>query len=113
MMHFFEFILAVVALVGGTLFLLSPVMIVKAVLQHREKMASLRFGAEGSPALLEEMQRLRQEVAELRETTTRFDMSFDAGLARVEDRLTTVEQETLHNRYTQNVEERVSVGLRS
>lgn len=108
-----EFFLILSAIGGGTLFLLSPVMIVKTVLHHREKMASLKYGSEGSPALLEEMQRLRREVAELRETTTRFDMSFDAGLARVEDRLTSVEQDTQRSRYAQPAEERVSVGLRS
>ncbi|MDX1932070.1 MAG: hypothetical protein SFU56_05650 [Capsulimonadales bacterium] len=95
-----EFLLALVGIFGGTAFLLSPAFIVKTVLQHRERMASMKYGVEGSPALQEEIRRLRQEVAELRETTTRFDMSFDAGLARVEDRLGVVEQEQSRTRYT-------------
>jgi hypothetical protein len=35
---------------------------------------------------------LRKEVAELRDTTTRFDMSFDAAITHLEQRMDRVEQ---------------------
>ena len=38
-----------------------------------------------------ELTALRNEVASLRDTTTRFDMSFDAAITRLEDRVDRVE----------------------
>jgi len=87
-----EFLLAMAGIIAGGTFLLSPVMIVRTVLNHREKMAALRNRQEGAPGVVEEMAALRRDMAALRETTTRFDMSFDAALSRVEDRLGTLEQ---------------------
>ena len=50
---------------------------------------------------LNEIQALRQQMVELRDTTTKYDMSFDAALQRLESRMghlegrvTSVEQET-------------------
>jgi hypothetical protein len=97
-----EFFLSLAGIAAGGTFLLSPVMIVRQVLQHREKMAALRNRQEGAPGIVEDIQALRREMATLRETSTRFDMSFDAALARVEDRLTRVEGEAA----PQRVEER-------
>lgn len=71
---------------------LSPAAIVAVILRHRERMAALRNRQEGSPGLLEAVRVLREELGQLRETTTSFDMSFDAALQRVESRLDTVEQ---------------------
>jgi len=88
-----EFVLSVLGILGGTAFALSPVMIVRTVLRHREQMAKIKNDVNGAPRLLEEMTALHTEMAILRETTTRFDMSFDAALGRVEDRLTSVERE--------------------
>jgi hypothetical protein len=112
-----EFALALAGMVAGGAFLLSPVMIVRQVLGHRERMAALRNRQEGAPGVVEEIQALRQEMATLRETTTRFDMSFDAALARVEDRLTRVEGETGQQRvadrqYNVAVEETETAVLR-
>lgn len=75
-----------------TSMIFSPVMIVSRVLRHREKMAALRNRQETSPQLNLEIAALRQEVAALRDTTTRFDMSFDAALHRAEQRLDALEQ---------------------
>ena len=61
------------------------------VLKHREKLAELQHKLHGSPAMVEEMAAMRRELSALRETTTRFDMSFDAALSRVENRLHSVE----------------------
>jgi hypothetical protein len=112
-----EFLLSLAGMAAGGAFLLSPVMIVKQVLGHRERMAALRNRQEGAPGILEELAAVRREMATLRETTTRFDMSFDAALARVEDRLTKVEddatqQSTMPHPYTVAVEETETAILR-
>jgi hypothetical protein len=70
---------------------LSPAAIVAIVLRHRERMAAMKNKADGAPMLLEEIKRLRAEMNELRQTTTHFDMSFDAALQRVEQRIESVE----------------------
>ena len=72
----------------------SPAAIVAVVLRHRERMTAMRNRQEGAPGLVDEVRALREELGQLRETTTRFDMSFDAALQRVESRLDTVEQGT-------------------
>ena len=76
--------------VGGAV-LLSPVFITRMILAHREKVLGLKNRQEGAPGLVSEVEALRREIAALRETTTHFDMSFDAALHRVEERLSSVE----------------------
>ena len=41
------------------------------------------------------IEELRREVAALRETSTRFDMSFDAAITRLEQRMNFVEGQTI------------------
>jgi hypothetical protein len=92
-----EFLLALAGIIGGTGFLLSPVLIVRMVLKHRERLEAMKYpkpGPPGSPAVMDAIAELRQEMAMLRDTTTKFDMSFDAALARVEDRLESLERES-------------------
>jgi hypothetical protein len=76
----------------GSSFFLSPALITYLIVRHRERMAAMRNRQEGAPGLIEEVSALRRDVAALRDTTTRFDMSFDAALHRVEQRLDTLEQ---------------------
>ena len=61
--------------------------------EHQRKLleARARLGNQDS-STLEELQRLRKEVQELRDTTTRYDMSFDTALQRLESRVANVEQ---------------------
>lgn len=60
---------------------------------HFRKMAEIKAKSGGdSGDTAKHIAALRQEIAALRETTTRFDMSFDAALSRVEERLNTVEE---------------------
>ena len=47
----------------------------------------MQSGAQGNSVVVEEMQKLKQQVAELRDTTTRYDISFDAALQRIESRV--------------------------
>lgn len=61
---------------------------------HLRQMAELKVkkGETAGTGVQAELAALRAEVAELRDTTTRFDMSFDAGLARLEQRVDRVEE---------------------
>lgn len=78
----------------GTMTVLSPVWIVHLIVRHREKLEAMKLKQDSAPVILQQMEALRQEMASLRETTTRFDMSFDAALNRVEQRLNTLEDTT-------------------
>ena len=83
-------IAGLVAAVAG-LTVMAPVMIVRMILKHREKLTTMKYRQEGAPGLVEEVAALRREVAALRETTTKFDVSFDAAICRLEDRVQALE----------------------
>ncbi len=72
---------------------LSPVLILRIVLAHREKLIALKNRQEGAPGLVEEMRALRGELAALRDTTTRCDLTFDAAIDRLESRMERMETE--------------------
>ncbi len=72
---------------------LSPVLIVRMIIKHRETMAGQRNRQEGAPGLVEEMRVLRGELAALRDTTTRCDLTFDAAIDRLESRMERMEAE--------------------
>ena len=107
-------------LTSGTTVMLTPVFITRLIIKHREKLAELKNKQDGSPGLVEAVTELRRELSALRETTTRFDMSFDAALSRVENRLHSVEQGVGTNAHAQSapyttvppVEEYETVSLR-
>lgn len=60
---------------------------------HKRAMLQLRLkmGQDADSSVLAEMQALKQQMAEMRDTTTRYDMSFDAALQRIESRVGHVE----------------------
>lgn len=78
-------------LAGSGMVLMTPILIVRMILKHREKLIAMRYRQEGAPGLIEEVAALRQELAHLRETTGKFDMSFDAALDRLEERVSGLE----------------------
>jgi len=61
--------------------------------KHLEKMAEIRSRRveKVEPSVLGELEALRAEVAKLRDTSTRFDMSFDAAITALEKRMVRVE----------------------
>ena len=62
--------------------------IIALITSHKRKMEELRLRrSQGDGNLVSELQALRHQIAELRDTTTRYDMSFDAALQRVESRV--------------------------
>lgn len=84
-------IIAAVAGVGGMV-MLSPLFAFRMWLRHKEKVTAMKYRQEGAPGILEEVAALRREVAALRETTTKFDMSFDAAISRLEGRVDRLEE---------------------
>ena len=78
---------------GIGLIVMSPAVIVSIVLKHRERMIAMKNKQEGSPGLVDEVAALRREVQALRDTTTKFDMTFDATLDRLESRVERLETE--------------------
>lgn len=56
---------------------------------HQRQMMELKLkmGQNVDRSLVAELQSMRQELAELRDTSTRYDMSFDAALQRIESRV--------------------------
>jgi hypothetical protein len=86
-MGFGEFIIAIVAISTGA-------SIVNTWIKHRTRIAELRLQ---SPAKVDgsvraEIEMLRQEVRQLRETTTQFDLSFDTTLQRTENQVQNLER---------------------
>lgn len=67
--------------------------IVAIVTSHQRELAKIKAQKSAQvPANVEaELQALRNEVAALRDTTTRFDMSFDAAITQLENRVDRVE----------------------
>src|SRR5438132_1012954 len=73
------------------------------ILHHQRKMAEMRVksGSSGDQTLMSELLQLKAQIAEMRDSTTKYDLSFDAALQRIESRvghlesrISTIEQET-------------------
>ena len=72
----------------------------KVVLGHLSKMADLKAKAgTGGENVSRQLAEMQNELKALRETTTRFDVSFDAALTRLEDRMNSVETERIRTSY--------------
>lgn len=68
--------------------------IVAILTAHQRKLAEIRAkGASGlSAEVRAELGELKSQITALRDTTTKFDMSFDAAVTRLENRLDRVEE---------------------
>lgn len=75
------------------LFALS-IPIIALITAHLREMAKIKAqqGSHLSEEVRDEMREMKAHLAELRETTTKFDLSFDAALTRLEERVERVEQ---------------------
>lgn len=86
-MGFFEFIIACVGIstVGSVL---------NSYIRYRQKVAELRLksGSKSGQDSLVEMRALRNQMMELRDTTSEYNLSFDTALQRLESRITQLEQ---------------------
>lgn len=61
--------------------------------KHLQKIEELRLKAKGqlSEEVKAELQQMQEQIQSLRNTSTKFDMSFDAALERLEQRMGRVE----------------------
>ena len=63
------------------------------VTSHLRKMAEIKARVAGglSREVREELNEIKSQLANLRDTTTKFDMTFDAALSRIEERVDRME----------------------
>ncbi len=79
--------------------------------KHKIRLEELKLHRRaGDDNTLQTLQELRREVQELRETSTKFDMSFDASLSRLEDRMERVEERQSSASASSSDSATVSVG---
>ncbi len=73
---------------------IMAVPIVAIVSSHKRKILELQLkqGNKTSDSVIEEIRDLKRQITELRDTTTRYDMSFDTALQRLEGRMNAMEQ---------------------
>jgi len=77
---------AVICIFGGP--------VIAIILHHQRKMMEMRLQIrdQADQSVLTELRDLRNQMAELRDTTTKYDLSFDAALQRIESRVGRLEQ---------------------
>ena|SRR5258708_30436686 len=70
--------------------------IVAIITSHQRKLMELklRMGTQTQSTSSNELQELKRAIDELRDTTTRYDISFDAALQRIESRVGHLEGRT-------------------
>ncbi len=92
--------LAFVVLIG-----LIPIMAI--VTYHRRKVLEIKLAGvqKSDQAMIERIEAVRQELAQLRDTATQYDVSFDTALRRIESRVN-----NLDSRVAQ-VEQQSTVGV--
>jgi hypothetical protein len=63
--------------------------IIAVITSHHRKLMEmkLRMGADRHSTSSQDLQDLKRAIDELRDTTTRYDISFDAALQRIESRV--------------------------
>ena len=64
------------------------------VTSHFRELARMKMNRDNQQdqAVLNELQAVKQQIEQLRDTTTQYDMSFDTALQRLESRMTHLEQ---------------------
>lgn len=83
---------AAIALVATTSIFSIP--LVGIWTEHRRKMLELqlKLRQQGDGSVKQELESLRQEMRQLRDTTMQYDLSFDSALQRMEGRMENVER---------------------
>jgi hypothetical protein len=64
---------------------------------HQRKMAEIKAqqGMNVAPDVRRDLAEIKQQISELRDTTTRFDMSFDAAITHLEQRVDSMEADQI------------------
>lgn len=85
--------------------------------KHKERLEEIKSRGRSNQSnaadesLRAEMQQLKDQVMALRETTTKFDLSFDAALDGIEERVKRVEERQLTQSYqTSDDAQRLMIG---
>lgn len=62
--------------------------------EHRRKVLQMKLNARSAPdaEIIEKLQDLTKQLADLRATTTEYDLSFDTALQRIESRIEHLER---------------------
>ena len=78
-----------VAICGVVFVFGGPVALIHTILAHKHKMRELEVrGIQGSDSTLRaEIEAMRQEMRNLRDTTTQYDLSFDTALQNMEKKV--------------------------
>lgn len=68
--------------------------VIAIILNHYRKLAEMKLKAQerANEDVLNELRALKNQMADLRDTTTKYDLSFDAALQRIESRVGSLEQ---------------------
>src|SRR5947209_18031870 len=76
--------------------LIFGIPIIKIWTDHQRKMLEMKLHLrnQGDSGLRAEFDALRQEVRSLRDTSTQYDLSFDAALQRMEQRVERMERQS-------------------
>ncbi len=77
--------------------------VIAVLTSHFRQMAEIKSrDPKNSPAMLAELEEIKQPMASLRDTTTRYDMSFDTALQRLESRMSNMEERLTNAERSQN-----------
>lgn len=78
----------------GIMAIIFSVPIVAIWTEHRRKVMEMQLRAQSAPneKVESRLQELRREIADLRATSTEYDLSFDSALERMESRIAYLEQ---------------------
>jgi hypothetical protein len=98
---------ALMVIFGSAFFFSFVIAIVGIALSYMKQMERIKRQPSGSKEVVEAIEAIRKELADLRETSTRYDVSFDTALQRMEGRLVSLESRT--NRLEQEVQPTVSM----
>ena len=85
-----EMIITATAISGGVIIAIVAMSFNYMKQMERIKRQPVSQGGE----VAEAVEALRKELADLKDTSTRYDVSFDTALQRIESRVATVEQRT-------------------
>lgn len=85
---------AVIAVMIPLVGVMIPIVAIYTSHQRKVLEIKLRIQQEARGTGNTDVARLRDELAELRDTATRYDLSFDTALQRMESRLASVEERT-------------------
>jgi hypothetical protein len=68
-----------------------PIIAIIASFKHKGEELRLKAGMMGDANLASQLREIQTQIAELRDTTTRYDVSFDSALQRIESRVGSLE----------------------